>query len=151
MSDLIVFFLGIYSDIRHWFRVKKRRKFEKKNKLPKKIMISPMNKVGIVTLIISIPIFFLRFNRVRNQKFALNLNKIIEIKLLLEAEKKQFGFYPKELKTIIRNNPLRKNITLDVWKNEFLYIISKDSLNYKLISLGKDGELNTSDDIEVTN
>ena len=110
-----------------------------------------MNKIGIVILIISIPLLFLKFNRIRNQNLASTLNKVIDIKLLLESEKKQFDYYPKELKTIIRNNPLRKNITLDAWKNEFIYKISKDSLNYELISLGKDGKLNTSDDIKVTN
>ena len=110
-----------------------------------------MNKIGIVILIISIPFLFLRFNRFRNQNFASTLDKIIEIKLLLESEKKQFDYYPKELKTIIRNNPLRKNITLDAWKNEFIYKISKDSLSYELISLGKGGKLNTSDDINITN
>jgi general secretion pathway protein G len=151
VHSLIVDVLELYSDIKHWFKVRKRRKFEKENKLPKKRMISPMNKIGIVILIISIPFLFLRLNRIRNQNFASTLDKIIEIKLLLESEKKQFDFYPKELKTIIRNNPLRKNITLDAWKNEFIYKISKDSLSYELISLGKDGKLNTSDDISVTN
>ena len=151
MPNLVIYILEIYSDIKHWFRVRKRRKFEKENNLPKKRMISPMNKIWIVILIISIPILFLRFNRFRNQNLALTFDKIIEIKLLLEAEKKQFGFYPNELKDIIRNNPLRKNITLDAWKNEFIYTISKDSLNYKLISIGKDGKLNTSDDINATN
>lgn len=150
MPSFIVDILELYSDIKHWIKVKKRRKFEKENNLPKKRMISPMNKVWIVILIISIPILFIRLNRFRNQDFALTLDKIIEIKLLLESEKKQFGFYPKELKTIIRNNPLRKNITLDGWENQFIYTISKDSLNYKLISLGKDGKLNTSDDINIT-
>lgn len=151
MSDLIAHILDLYLDIKHWFKVRKRRKFEKKNNLPKKRMISPMNKIGIAILIFSIPIFFLRFNRIRNQSFARNLDKIIEIKLILEAEKKQFGFYPKELKNIIRNNPLRKNITLDAWKSQFMYTLSKDSLNYTLISLGKDRKLNTSDDIKITN
>jgi hypothetical protein len=151
VHNLIVDILEIYSDIKHWFKVRKRRRFEKKNNLPKKRMISPMNKIGIAILIISIPIFFLRFNRIRNKKFALNLDKIIEIKLLLEAEKKQFGFYPNQLKNIIRNNPLRKNITLDAWKSEFIYTLSKDSLNYTLISLGKDRKLNTSDDLKITN
>jgi hypothetical protein len=150
-SSLIVDILELYSDIKHWFRVKKRRKFEKENNLPRKRMISPMNKIGIVILIISLPFLFLRLNRLRNQNFSSTFDKIIEIKIILEAEKKQFGFYPKELKDIIRNNPLRKKITLDAWKNEFVYTISKDSLNYKLVSLGKDGKLNTFDDIEVTN
>ncbi|WP_026776533.1 type II secretion system protein GspG [Polaribacter sp. Hel_I_88] len=151
MHSLIDDVIELYSDIKHWFKVRKRRKFEKENNLTKKRMISPMNKIGIVILIISIPIFILRLNNIRNQNFASTLDKIIEIKLLLEAEKKQFGFYPKELKTIIRKNPLRKNITLDGWKNNFSYTISKDSLNYKLISLGKDGVLSTSDDINITN
>ena len=114
-------------------------------------MISPMNKIWIVILIISFPFLFLRLNRFRNQNFSSTLDKITEIKLLLEAEKKQFGFYPNELKDIIRNNPLRKNITLGYWKNEFVYTRSKDSLNYTLISLGKDEELNTSDDLRIDN
>jgi hypothetical protein len=148
VSEIIAEILEIYSDIKHWFKVRKRRKFEKENNLPKKRMISPMNKIWIAILVISIPLLFLRYNRFKDQDFAITLNKIIEIKLLLEAEKKQFGFYPKELKNIIRNNPLRKKITTDSWKNEFVYTISKDSLNYTLISKGKDRKLNTSDDIK---
>ena len=114
-------------------------------------MISPMNKIGIAILIISIPVLILRLNRFQKQYFEITLNKIIDIKLLLEAEKKYSGYYPKELAAIIRNNPLRKNIILDGWKNEFSYTLSKDSLNYTLISLGKDEKLNTSDDIKITN
>mgnify|MGYP003665510936 FL=1 len=79
MHSLIVDILELYSDIKHWFKVRKRRKFEKENKLPKKRMISPMNKIGIVILIISIPFLFLRLNRIRNQNFASTLDKIIEI------------------------------------------------------------------------
>ncbi len=69
----------------------------------------------------------------------------------LHQKKKKLNKYPKELKDIIRNNPLRKNITVDYWNTEFVYIVSKDSLNYTIISLGKDRLLNTSDDIKIVN
>ena len=151
MSDLIAFILELYVDIKHWFKVRKRRKFEKEHNLPKKRMISPMNKIWIVILIISLPLLFFRFHRITKQGENITLDKISEIKRLLASEKKQFGTYPLRLKNIIRNNPLRKNITLDYWKNEFVYTRSKDSLKYTLISLGKDEELNTSDDITVDN
>tara|TARA_R110002126_G_scaffold291479_2_gene453063 strand:- start:34116 stop:34571 length:456 start_codon:yes stop_codon:yes gene_type:complete len=151
LADFIAFILELYLDIKHWFKVKKRRRFEKENNLPKKRMMSPMNKIGIVILIISIPVLILRLNRFQKKDFELTLHKIIEIKLLLEAEKKYSGFYPKELAAIIRNNPLRKNIILDGWKNEFSYTLSKDSLNYALISFGKDRKPSTSDDIQKTN
>jgi hypothetical protein len=35
MPDLIAFILEIYLDIKHWFKLKKRRKYEKENNLPK--------------------------------------------------------------------------------------------------------------------
>lgn len=151
MADFIALILEIYLDIKHWFKVRKRRKFEKQNNLPKKRMINPLHKIGIAVLIISIPILFLKINRIRNQKKTLTLDKIKKIKILLEAEKKKYGLYPKELNTIIHNNPLRRNIIVDGWKNEFIYTLSKDSLNYKLISRGKDEKLHTDDDIEITN
>lgn len=151
MSDLIALILETYSEIKHWFRVKRRRKFEKENNLPKKRMISPMNKIYIGILILSLPFLYFRLTRISNYNKTTTIQKIAEIKLILEAEKKQLGKYPKELKDIIRNNPLRKNIVFDYWKNEYVYTLSKDSLNYKIISLGKDQILNTSDDIIVTN
>lgn len=77
--------------------------------------------------------------------------KLTKITILLEDEKTQNAIYPKDLKSIIRNNPLRKNIYLDYYKNEFVYSVSKDSLNYSIIAIGKDQKLNTSDDIKITN
>lgn len=151
ISDVITTILELFVDIKHWFKVKKRRKFEKENKLPKKRMLSPMNTIAMVIFIISIPVIFIRLNRVINQGEKITTEKIMELKLMLAAEKKQFGTYPTALKNVIRNNPLRKNSTKDYWKNEFSYTLSKDSLNYTLISAGKDQVLHTADDIKITN
>jgi general secretion pathway protein G len=151
VADLIGLILDIYLDVKHWFKVKKRRKFEKENNLPKKRMISPMNKIAIVFLIILTAFLFLKINSFKKQGKKITLNEMIKIRAILEAEKKQFGTYPTAIKDIIRNNPLRKNIALDYWKNEFIYLLSKDSLNYTLISLGKDRIQDTSDDLKVTN
>lgn len=76
---------------------------------------------------------------------------MFEISEILKLEKEQLNKYPKELNHIIRNNPLRKNITLDYWNTELVYILSKNSLNYTIISLGKDKVLDTSDDLKITN
>jgi hypothetical protein len=152
MSNLIAFILEIYLDIKHWFKVQKRRRFEKENNLPKSIVCHPITKplfIFFLLFIISFSIFSV-FS-LRNISEEKTKERMIEISVILTAEKKHLNKYPKELKNIIRNNPLRKNITLDYWNTEFVYILSKDSLNYTIISLGKDRLLNTSDDIKIAN
>ncbi|MFY9243038.1 MAG: type II secretion system protein GspG [Polaribacter sp.] len=152
MAEFIGCILELYLDIKHWFQIKKRRKFEKENNLPKSIVWHPMTKPFVVFSIIFLISAFIFFSFVSKNEFELKTKKKLnEISEILEAEKKEFGKYPVSLNEIIRNNPLRKNITLDYWKNEFIYRISKDSLNYTLISLGKDRQQNTSDDIKITN
>lgn len=152
MSDLIAFILDIYLDIQHWIKHKKQRKFEKENNLPKSIVWHPMTKPLFILFIIIVPVStLLFFSTTINKNDEKTEEKLQEIVKLLAAEKKQFGKYPSELKTIIRNNPLRKNLEKDSWKNEFIYTLSKDSLNYSIVSLGGDQKLNTSDDIKITN
>jgi len=73
--------------------------------------------------------------------------KIVELELILEKEKKDTEIYPKKLKSIIRNNPLMQNITKDSWNNDFFYKLNSAGNNYILISKGKDGIINTEDDI----
>ena len=77
------------------------------------------------------------------------MNKqMTQIHELLKVEKKQFSTYPKQLNTIIRNNPLHRNLTLDIWGNTFSYNVTKDGADYNLVSKGRDGILNTDDDVE---
>ena len=74
--------------------------------------------------------------------------QMTQIHKLLKAEKKQFSIYPKQLNTIIRNNPLHRNLTLDAWGNAFSYSVTEDGVAYSLVSKGTDGALNTEDDVE---
>ena len=147
MSDLLAEILELYLDFKHWFNVKKRRKFEKENKLPKSIVWHPLTKPLFWFFVISIPISFSLFFIFGSNNNELTKQKMKEISIILEKEKKQLGKYPEKLETIVRNNPLRKQIILDYWSSNFIYKLSKDSLNYSIISLGKDKKLNTSDDI----
>jgi hypothetical protein len=152
VSDLIANILDLYLDIKHWFNVKKRRKFEKEKNLSKSIVLHPLTKPLLVfslIFIISTLTFF--YFRSKDEFDIKTKEKLTKISKILEDEKQQFGSYPKLLKSIIRNNPLRQNINQDFWKNEFVYTLSKDSLNYNIISLGKDQILNTLDDIKITN
>ena len=110
-----------------------------------------MAKPLLVLFIIFIPVYFLfSFFFFKNENPKRTTKRMLEISKLLEAEKKQFGKFPSELKVIIRNNPLRSNLTTDYWKTTFVYIPSKDRQNYKLTSLGGDGKLNTKDDIQYS-
>ncbi|KGL62723.1 type II secretion system protein GspG [Polaribacter sp. Hel1_85] len=152
MSDLISSILEIVLEIKYWIKHGKQRKYEKENNLPKSIVWAPYTKQFFILFLIFIPVCFLFIFLTSIGKNENDTEeRIIKISKLLEEEKNKFGKYPSELKTIIRNNPLRKNITLDYWKNEFVYLLSKDSLNYTIISLGSDQKLNTADDLKVTN
>lgn len=151
MPDLIALILDTYLEIKHWIKHNKQRKLEKENNLPKSIVWHPMTKPLLFFFLIITPFSFMLF-------FFTNINKnkekteerMLEISRILEAEKKEFGKHPSDLKDIIRNNPLRKNIALDFWKSPFVYTVSEDGKNYQLISIGGDGELNTKDDISYT-
>ena len=144
MLDIIGELLFWREDYKFAKRKKARREFEKENNLPEKLMIHPVWKLlGIFLLFIIVSRFFF-FSNYGTKKTT---EKIAEIELILEKEKKALGIYPEKLNTIIRNNPLRKKITLDYWNNEFYYEQKENGLGYVLISKGKDGILKTEDDI----
>ncbi|WP_397363364.1 type II secretion system protein GspG [Olleya sp. R77988] len=143
--DIYLFFI----DFKFWKKKKAQRKHEKKHGLPKKTMIYPSDKIYLKVFLGLIPLFiFIYFIFFRNQNLNKTEQQITTINKLLKAEKEAFSVYPKTLKIIIRNNPLYKDITKDAWENEIHYSISEDGLNYTLISKGKDGILNTKDDIK---
>jgi amino acid transporter len=147
-AELIAHILSIIEDIKFWKKKKERRKFEKENNLPKKLMIHPLWKLlGILLIFIFLAKFAMGHFFFSNHGEKKTIEKITEIELILEKEKSSSGNYPEKLNTIIRNNPFRKNITSDYWDNEFFYEQKKNGSAYVLISKGKDGILNTEDDI----
>ncbi len=149
MLDIIAELLSWREDYKFSRRKKARRKFEKENNLPKKLMIHPLSKlVGIVLifgLIARLVYGYFFFSDYNTKKTA---EKITKIELILEDEKNSLGNYPEKLNVIIRNNPLRRNITTDFWGNEFFYKLSDNGQSYLLVSKGKDGIMNTDDDIK---
>ncbi|WP_396602914.1 type II secretion system protein GspG [Algibacter sp. R77976] len=143
--------LELIIDFQFWRDKKKRRKFEKENNLPKKIMIHPYIKILAYSILITTPIiisFTLYQHYYSNTKKT--IKKISQVESLLIENKEVDGVYPNELEDIIRNNPLRKNITLDGWGNEFHYSVLDHEKTFNLISKGKDGILNTEDDIKAS-
>ncbi len=151
-TELLANLLELYLDIKFWFKKRKRRKFEKEHNLPKKTMWYPSQQLTVVYLVVmlisvTIVMVFV-FPNSQKRKTEKQLSKIV---LLLEKEKKDIGEYPTKLRTIIRNNPLLKEVTLDDWNNEFYYKLSEDGLSYDLFSFGKDKTPNTDDDIRLKN
>ena len=142
--DIYLFFI----DFKFWKKKKAQRKYEKEQGLPKQRMVYPSSKIYLRVLfllvVLTFPVCFLLF--INKDQNVMN-KQMTQIHELLKAEKKQFSTYPKQLNTIIRNNPLRKGLELDSWKTAFVYTISEDGKNYQLISLGGDGKLGTKDDI----
>ncbi|QXP78731.1 MULTISPECIES: hypothetical protein [Winogradskyella] len=152
MLDIIGELLLWREDYKFAKRKKARREFEKENKLPKKIMIHPTWKAFgifmVFMLIAKLVIGHFFFSNYGTKKAS---EKIAEIEIILENEKSSLGIYPEKLNIIIRNNPLRKNITSDYWNNEFFYEQTQNGLGYVLISKGSDGILKTKDDINGNN
>lgn len=148
MFDLITELLLLFEELKFWKKKKKRRKLEKEQGLPKKTMISPTIQVLVIGLIlifsfgIMLKFFYPSPNKSKTSQ------KIQEIKRILEKQKTDLEKYPIVLEDIIGNNPLRKNINLDAWGNEFYYKQLEGGLNYELKSKGKDGILNTEDDLK---
>ncbi|WP_400080551.1 hypothetical protein [Winogradskyella sp. R77965] len=146
-AEIIAELLEWYLDIKFWFKKRKRRKFEKENNLPKRLMIYPSDKISIALVSIgSILVFVFIFFIYPDMKEKKTKEKLAEIVQILEKEKQVLGVYPKELNEIIRSNPLRRDITKDYWNNQIHYKVSNDD-SYVLFSLGKDGSPNTDDDI----
>jgi len=147
---------SIIGEILFWFeddkfrkRKKARRKYEKENNLPKKLMIHPAIRIlGLSLAFILVVKIIIGYFYLSDYGIKETSKKIAEIQLILEDEKREIGNYPEKLNIIIRNNPLRKNLITDYWKNEFSYELSPNGLGYSLISKGMDGILNTEDDIK---
>ena len=149
MSEVLSYLLELVSDFQFWKKKKERRKYEKENNLQKKVLVHPLTKVVLFTLVLAVVVKLVVGGIYISDRYENETKrKMNEIQILLEENKKHTGKYPKELKMIIRNNPLRKNITLDSWGNEFHYESLTNGLNYALLSKGKDGELGNEDDIE---
>lgn len=143
-AEILVFL----EDLKFWKKKRAQRKFEKENGLPKKIMINPTSFYYLSALaILIVLITILIFTNALVSKNDKQLEKITELEQLLELEKKYQGSYPPRLYDLIRNNPLRENIVLDVWGNPYYYELTYDERGYLLRSKGKDGILNTKDDI----
>ena len=73
-----------------------------------------------------------------------------EISTELELYKNHYGVYPKNYESFIRLKPIWGGWNADSWKNPYKYKLM-DSLNYKLISAGKDGIYFNEDDIIRSN
>jgi general secretion pathway protein G len=54
--DFFALILDCIVDIQYWFKIKKRRKFEKENNLPKRIVWHPLTKPFLILLLILLPI-----------------------------------------------------------------------------------------------
>lgn len=68
---------------------------------------------------------------------------------LLKLEKEATGAFPNEIGALARRNPTHGNITLDSWNNEILYQKTENGESFTLRSKGKDGILDTEDDINL--
>jgi len=77
-----------------------------------------------------------------------NLNLIEQVQVALEMEKINTKVYAKTLHELKENNPLMITPLKDFWGNDFFYQRKENGKDYILISKGKDGIINTNDDMQ---
>lgn len=144
--------LLIFEDFKFWLKRRKQCKYERKHGLPKTSVIYPSQKIMMVALLFVL-LIVLTFSLLRFTVYLWGnsekqtLKRLTEVASLLKHEKMISGNYPQDLEVIVRKNPLLKNIHKDYWGREIFYERHSSGESYILISLGADGQLNTSDDI----
>ncbi|OBX24575.1 type II secretion system (T2SS) protein G [Gelidibacter algens] len=149
-AGLLAEVLLIFKDFKFWLRRKKQRRYEQQHALPKKKMLAPSLKIISIVLVLSPILIVIRATLfLASNTEATTVEKLSEVALLLKHEKQTIGHYPEQLNTISRGNPLLKDVHKDDWNREFFYERHRSGESYVLASLGKDGLLNTEDDIKI--
>ncbi|MEP1488210.1 MAG: hypothetical protein ABJK28_07260 [Algibacter sp.] len=124
--ELIGDLLSFFTDLQFNKDRKKRRAFEKENNLPKKLMINP-NHIALASFITLVVLFcfgYTFYQHIYSNKKN-TIKELTKIDTILIETKTTLGSYPEKLTDIIRNNPLRKNIHLDLWGNAYHYKLTK--------------------------
>ncbi|MBO3097345.1 type II secretion system protein GspG [Gelidibacter pelagius] len=148
IAGLLAELLLIFQDFKFWRNGRKQRKYEQKHRSPIKRWLRRLPKVLLLGIIIVLTFYFVRFSAfLFGNADRQTTKKLTQVASLLKHEKETSGHYPEELASIVRNNPLHKNIYKDYWGREFFYERHPSGERYILISLGADGKLNTPDDI----
>lgn len=148
LFELILDFLINLLDFQFLKDLKKKRATAKENNLPQKNKLLPSTKIFITVISITLLfIFGLTIYKIYFGNTIKAQEKLNQVQILLQKEKEALGRYPNQLTEVIRNNPLHKDITIDHWGNQYYYELLANGSNYKLQSKGKDGILNTKDDI----
>ena len=149
LAGLMAEWLFIFEDFKFWRKKKKRQKGDGKKKFSIKRVLYLSQKILIGAILIILFFYVIRgvffLSGIAKKQTA---KKLSEVSFLLEHEKETTGQYPEHLESIIRNNPLLKNVHKDYWGQTFFYERHESGDCYILISLGKDGILNTADDIK---
>jgi len=152
IAEILMDFFLIFEDLKFWKKKKARRKLEKEKGLSKKIMIYPSDRYETIAILMGLILFCIYFFVISpmldNKAERKTNNKIIELKEIIDSNYLITNEFPVNLSDVINNNPLERNKITDEWNNEFFYELSNNKLKYSIISKGKDGKLNTKDDIK---
>lgn len=142
--------LLIFKNVKSWVKRRKQQHYGRKLGIRVKKTLYRLQKIIGVVLVIILAYYALRGAFFLSGKAeAQTTEKLSKVVSLLEHEKETTGKYPEQLETIIRNNPLLKNVHMDYWNRAFFYERHPSGERYILYSLGKDGKPNTEDDITV--
>lgn len=154
ISWIIAFFGEVFIISEEWKFYKKKkeiRAYEKENKLSKKRMFSPLTQAFAVVPIIIVAVSFLFYSFVKPAQQKRDTNDtLVSITYLLHQDKVQNGVYPEDIIELSRKNPIHGDLTIDGWEQEIIYQKIENGDAYTLVSKGKDGVLNTDDDISMT-
>ncbi|WP_298520466.1 hypothetical protein [uncultured Kordia sp.] len=155
MISWIAAFLGeifiISEELKFYKKKKEQRAYEKANKLPKKRMFSPLTQAFVIVPIIVFATSFLFYSFVKPvQQERDTKDTLRSLSYLLHQDKEHNGVYPENISELSRKNPIYGDMTIDSWQQGIMYQKTENGTSYTLVSIGKDGILNTADDITMS-
>ena len=153
--ELLLYLFGEFSlfigDFKHRKRITKMEKDDGVKRPFQKYFFRPSTIVLVMVLVIVglSCLLFSTYYRVSiySEKTELELSEMSD--WINKCNKKQ-GRYPKGLKEVIGNNPIRRQQwNTDAWSHPYKYAVINNGKEFLLISSGPDGQFETEDDIKV--
>ena len=150
-AELLVDIGLIRKDIKANKEVKKKNLENSESRTKVKYVLFPSFKVyGIVSIILFALITALVL--IKQAKAPSRAQEDLdEIYAAILTYQSDTGEYPESIEKLIGNRPLRKDWETDFWGHPYRYEIIVSTNVFILVSAGKDGIMDTDDDLMVSN
>ena len=150
LLELFAEFALFIEDFKHRKKITKKEKYDGVKRPFQKYFLQPSAIVFLIILMILGLSSFIFFTYHRESIFPEKTKlELSEMSDWIEKCYKKQGRYPKGLKEVIGNNPIRRHWNTDAWNHRYKYSVINNGKEFLLISSGPDGQFETEDDIKA--